>query len=85
MEAINRHSPIPRDDPIHSTYGNSPYLVRVYCTCCAKSSQAKCTAPHADPAHHGSGIFCLPVLAARHEHLSFPISTKTAYYSLPCL
>ena len=75
MEAIIRHSPIPRNDPIHSTYGKSPYLVRVFCTCCAKSSKAKSTAPHADPTHRGSGMYYLSDLAARHEHLSFPIAT----------
>ena len=48
MEAIIRHSPIPHNGPIYSTYGNSPYLVRVYCTCYAKGSKAKSGAAHAD-------------------------------------
>ena len=68
MEAIIRHSPIPCNGPICSTYGTIPYEVRVYCTCCAKGSKAKCTAAHAHPAHRGSGGFYLPVLAARHPH-----------------
>ena len=76
MEAIIRHSLIPCNAPIYSTYGNSPYPERVYCTCCAKGSKAKSTAVHADPAHRGSGGFCLAVLAARHEHLRFPIGTQ---------
>ena len=76
MEAIIRHSPITCNGPIYSTYGNSPYQVGVYCTCCAKGSKAKSTAAHADPAHRGSGGRCLPVLVARHEHLRFPICTQ---------
>ena len=39
MEAIIRHSPIPYNGPIDSTYGNSPYPVRVYCTCCRQPMQ----------------------------------------------
>ena len=89
MEAIIRHSPITCIGPIHSTYGNDPYLVGVYCTCCAKGSKAKSTAAHGDSAHRGSGGFCLPLLAARHEHMRFPICTQnkkgTAYHSLPYL
>ena len=76
MEAIIRHSPIPRNGRIYRTYGNSPYPVHVYGTCCAKGSKAKSTVPHADPAHRGSGGSCLPVLEARHEHVRFPISTQ---------
>ena len=76
MEAIIRHLPIPCNGPIYSIYGKSPYPIRVYCTCCAKGSKAKSTAAHADRAHRGSGGFCLPVLAARHEHLRFPICTQ---------
>ena len=76
MEAIIRHSPIPRNSPIYRIYGNIPYPVRVYCSCCAKGSKAKSTVPHADPAHRGSGGFCLPVLAARHEHVRFAICTQ---------
>ena len=88
MEAIMRHSPVTCNGPIYSTYGNSPYLVSVYCTCCAKSSKAKSTAAHADPAHCGSGGFCLLALAARREHLRFPICKQkkgVAYHSLPYL
>ena len=76
MEAIIRHSPITCNGPIYSTYGNSPYPVGVYCTCCAKGSKAKSTAAHAQPARRGSGGSCLPVLAARHEHLCFPMCTQ---------
>ena len=76
MKAIIRHSPIPCNGPMYSTYGSSPYPVRVYCTCCAKGSKGKTTAAHANPAHRGSGGFCLTVLAARHEHLRFPICTQ---------
>ena len=36
MEAIIRHAPITRNGPIYSTYGNSPFPVAVYRTCCAK-------------------------------------------------
>ena len=75
MEAIIRLSSIPCNGPIYSAYGNNPYPVRVYCTYCAKGSKPKRRAAHADPAHHGSGGFRLPVLAARHEHLRFPICT----------
>ena len=76
MEAIIRHSSITCNGPTYSAYGNSPYPVSVYCACCAKGSKAKGTAAHADPAHRGSGGFCRPVLAARHEHLRFPICTQ---------
>ena len=31
---------------------------------------------HADPTHRGTGGFCLPVFAARHEHVRFPICTQ---------
>ena len=88
MEAIIRHSPIPGNGPIHSTYGNSPYPVRVYCTCSAKGRKAKSTAAHAHPAHRGSGGFCLQALAARHEHPRFSICTQkkgTGYHFLPYL
>ena len=87
MEAIIRHSPITRKGPIYSTYGNSPFPVAVYRTCCAKGSKAQSMVTHADPTHGGTRGFCLPTLAARHEHLCFPICTqkkkKTAYRSLP--
>ena len=87
MAAIIRHSPITRDGPIYSTYGNSPFPVAVYRTCCAKGSEAQSTVTHADPTHGGTRGFCLPVLAARHEHLCFPIYKQkkkgTAYRSLP--
>ena len=73
MGAIIRHSPITCSGPIYSTYGNSPYLVGIYCTCCAKGRTAKSTAPHADPAHRGSGEFCLLALAVHHAHLRFCI------------
>ena len=76
MEAIIRHSPNPRNGPIYRTYGNSPYPVRVNCTCGAKGNKAKSMVPHADLAQCGSGGFCLPVLAARHEHVPFPICTE---------
>ena len=85
MEAIIKHSPAACNGPLYSTYRNNPYPIRVYCTCCAKGSKAKSTAPHANPAHHCSGAFCLPILATRHEHLRFPICTqknRTAYHSL---
>ena len=75
MEAIIRHLPIPRNGPIYRTYGNSPYPVCVYCTCCAKGSKAKSTAVHANPAHRGSRGLCFPALGARHEHLRFPMCT----------
>ena len=55
MEAIIRHSPITCIGPIYSIYGNSPYLVGFYCTCCAKSSKANHTVAHADPTHGGTG------------------------------
>ena len=55
MESIIRHSPITCNGPIYSTYGNNPYPIGVYCTCCAKGSKAKSTAAHADPAHRRSG------------------------------
>ena len=73
MKAIIRHSPIPCNGPIYSTYGNSPYPVGIYCTCCTKGSKAKGTAVHADQAHRGSRGSYLPVLAARHGHLRFAI------------
>ena len=41
MEAITRHSPISPNGPIYRTYGNSPYPVRFYCTCCAKGSRQR--------------------------------------------
>ena len=86
MGAIITHSPIPCNGPIYSTYGNIPYPVRAYCTCCAKGSKAKSTAAHAEPAHRGSGGFCLAILVACHEHLRFPICTQkkkgTDYRSL---
>ena len=72
---------------VYSTYGDSPFLVAVYRTCCAKGSKAQSTVTDADPTHGGTRGFCLPVLAARHEHLCFPICTYkkkgTAYRSLP--
>ena len=76
MEAIIGHFPITYNGPIHTTYGYSPYSIGVYCTCCAKSSKAKSTVAHADPTHRGTGGFCLPVLAARHEHVRFPMCTQ---------
>ena len=77
MEAIIRHSHIPRNGPTYRTYCNSPYPVNVYCTCCAKGSNAKSTFPHADLAAGGSGGFRLRVLAARHEHVRLSICTHT--------
>ena len=76
MEGIIRHSPITCNGPIYSTYGNSPFPAAVYSTCCAKGSKAKSTVMHADPTHGGTRGFCLPVLAAHHEHLCFPIYTQ---------
>ena len=76
MEAIIRHSPITRNGPIYNTYGNSPFPVAVYPTCCAKGSKAQSTVTHVDPTHDGTRGFCLPVLAARHEHLCFTICRK---------
>ena len=73
MEAIIRHWPITRNGPFYSTYGNSPFPVAVYRTCCAKGSKAESKVTHADPTHGGTTGFCPPVLAARHEHLCFPI------------
>ena len=55
---------------------NSLFLVAVYRTCCAKGSKAHSTVTHADPTHGGTRGFCLPVVAARHEHLCFPICTQ---------
>ena len=76
MEAIIRHSPITRNGPIYSVYGNGWFPVAVYRTCCAKGSKAQSTVTHADPTHSGTRGFCLPVLAARHEHLCFTICTE---------
>ena len=76
MEAIIRHSPIACNGPIYSTYGNSPYPAAVYCTCCAKGSKANSTVARADPTGSGTRGFCLPTMAARHEHLCFPICTQ---------
>ena len=74
------------DNGKYSTYSNSPYPVCVYCTCCAKNSKAKSTIEPADPTHCGTGGFCRPILAACHQHLSFPNlhkeKTGTAYHSL---
>ena len=87
-----RQAPITCNGPIYSTYGNSPYPVGVYCTCCAKASKATSRSVHANPGHRGSGGFYLLGLAARHEHLRFPICTlhtqkkkRTAHHSLPYL
>ena len=76
MEAIIRHLPITCNGPIYSTYGNSPYSVGVYCTCCAKGSKANSTVAHADPTHGGTEGFYPPALAACHEHLRWPICTQ---------
>ena len=76
MEPIIRHSPITHDGTIYSTYGNSHFPVAVHCTCCAKGSKAQSMVTHEDPTHGGTRGFCLPVLAARHEHLCFPICTQ---------
>ena len=73
MEAISRHSPITSNGPIYRTYGNSRFRAAVHRTCCAKGSKAQSTVTHADPMHGGTRGFCLPVLAARHEHLCFTI------------
>ena len=75
MEAMIRHSPITRNGPIYSTYGNIPFPVAVYRTCYAKGSKAKSTVTHADPTHGGTRGFCLPVLAAV-RHPCFPIWTQ---------
>ena len=76
MEAIIRHSPITRDGPIYSIYGNGRFPVAVYRTCCAKGSKAQSTVTHADPTHSGTRGFSLAALAARHEHLCFTICTQ---------
>ena len=78
MEAKIRHSPITRNGPIYSIYGNSRFPVAVYRTCCATGSKPQSTVTHADPTHSVNGTrgFCLPVLAARHEHLCFTIFTQ---------
>ena len=76
MEAIITHSPITRNGPIYSTYGNGWFPVAVYRTCFAKGSKAQSTVTHADPTHRGTRGFCLPVLAARHEHLCLTICTQ---------
>ena len=76
MVAIIRHSPITRNGPIYGTYGNSPFPVAVYRTCCAKGSKAQSKVTSADPTHGGTRGFCLPVLVARHEHLCFTICTQ---------
>ena len=73
MVAIIGQSPITCKGPTYSTYGNSPFPAAVYCTCCAKGSKANNTVAHADPTHGGTKGLCLPVVAARHEHLCFPI------------
>ena len=76
MEAIIRHSPITRNGPIYSIYGNGRFPVAVYRNCYAKGSKAQSTVTHADPTHSGTRGFCLLVLAARHEHLCFTIYTQ---------
>ena len=68
MEAIIRHSPITRNGPIYSIYGNSRFPVAVYRTCCAKVSKAQSTVTHADPTRSGTRGFCLPALAARNSY-----------------
>ena len=80
------HSPITRNGPIYSIYGNGRCPVAVYRTCCAKGSKAQSTVTHADPTHSGTRGFCLPVLAARHEHLCFTICTqkKKGLPIVPC-
>ena len=85
MEAIIRRSPITCNGPMYSTYGNSPFPVAVYCTCCAKGSKPNITVAHANPTYDGTRGFCLPGLAARHEHLCFPIcrQKKRDYLSIP--
>ena len=57
MEAIIRHSPIARNGPIYSIYGNGRFPVAVYRTCCAKGSKAqsmvcRCTCSKIVQAHH---------------------------------
>ena len=54
MEAIIRHSPITRNGPIYSTYGNSPFPIAVYHTCSAKGSKEQSTVTHQDPTHGGT-------------------------------
>ena len=76
MEAIIEHSPITRNGPIYSIYGNGRFPVAVYRTCCAEGSRAQSTVTHADSTTSGSRRFCLPVLAARNEHLCFTICTQ---------
>ena len=76
MEAIIKHSPITCNGPIYSTYGNNPFPVAVYRTCYAKGSKANSTVAPANPTHRGTRGFCLLVVAARHEHVCFPICTQ---------
>ena len=75
MKAIIRHSPITCNRPIYRSYGRSPFAVAIYCTSFGKGSKAKSTVTHAEPTQDDTRGFCLPVLAARHEHLCFPICT----------
>ena len=73
MEAKIRHSPIRRVAPICNTYGN-PHLVRVYCTCCTKSSRANITSAHADTVAPGDYAFqfCEPAMST----CAFPSSHR---------
>ena len=89
MEAIIKHSPITCYGPIYSTYGNSPYLVAVYCTCCAKGSKANDTVTHANPTHFGTrGIPPSSCGSRPCAHVLSHLHTErkgTAYRSLPYL
>ena len=76
MEAIISHSPTNRNGPIYRTYGNSPFPVAVYRTCCAKCSKAKSTVTHADPTHVGTRGFFLPVWQPAMSTYAFPSAHK---------
>ena len=75
METIIRHSPITRNRPIFSTYGNILFPVAVYRTFCVEGIKSQSTVRHADPKLGGTKGFCLPPLAASHENLSFATCT----------
>ena len=95
MEPITRHSPIPRNGAIYRTYGNSPYPVHVYCTCCAKNSKAKSTVPARQRARFGMqtqhtlapGHYAFQFWQPTMSTCAFPSAhgnkKRTAYQSLP--
>ena len=87
MEAINWHSPIPRNGPIYRTYRDNPYAMCVYCACHAKRNKAMRTVPHGDAGSRGSRRLCLLLLPGRNEDVCFSIYTLgkkgTGCLSLP--